>query len=150
MKAWRTLKKPSSTFEVPKCSKHHATWKANIGKCSKYHAKWQVRVPSCCKYKANGTKPENKKKPKTILHPFSFNSSERIRKIEIHHRRPCDFALISRIPFWYFVELFRLVNRKHDENSSAPSWKDQGGWMWIPPERWSTHFLNKDLQFNLQ
>ena len=34
-------------------------------KCSKYHAKWQILVPNCCKYKANDTKKESQKKPKS-------------------------------------------------------------------------------------
>ena len=80
MKAYRTLKTPTWTFEVPKCSKYHANerlkcqnvtntykyhakwkWKANMAKCSKYHAKWQVLVPNCCKYKAHGTRKESRK-----------------------------------------------------------------------------------------
>ena len=88
MKAQRTLKRPTWTFEVPKRSKYHANerlkcqnvtynakWKANMAKrskyhakcevtmpkCSKHHAKWKVLVPNCCIYKANGARKESKK-----------------------------------------------------------------------------------------
>ena len=34
---------------MPKCSKYHAKWKANMAKCSRYHAKCKVTIPKCSK-----------------------------------------------------------------------------------------------------
>ena len=91
-----TLKRPTWTFEVPKCSKCYANvtntmqkWKANMAKCSKYHAKckvtmpkcskyhakWQVLVPNCCKYKANGIWKESQKKIQNLRQKNTKNFS---------------------------------------------------------------------------
>ena len=72
---------------MAKCSKYHAKCKVSMPKCSTYHAKWQVLVPTCCKYKANGTRKESQKNPKS--------EAKKNPKTMLHHWKP-NFALFRR------------------------------------------------------